>query len=527
VESCDGIDNDGNGFVDDIDAQDDGDEIPYCEDNCPTVFNLDQSDVDVDGIGDACDCDLVIDTDECPTTRGCTDDDGDGFWAAGGACTPVPGLADCIDNPDVGRNANPLRAEFCGDLDGLDNDCDGLADEEDSDCRGLSADVARPVAVAFDPISGEPTVISEVKVPMCNFVLEPTLPSPCGGGVDVPIQYLEVLSTNPGDLAAARIQNTGDRPMSVVRYSPLSGALTDCVIDALPPGGSVSVFPQSGTVAVALHPEEDSPCGGGPFDLELQVEAEGFISSVFEDRDKDRLEDNSEDPCIDVDGDGYGAEGPFGVNNCPLTGIDCDDSDPSSFPGATERCDGRDNNCNNEVDEGFSYGAALLLDEDFESGDGGFSVETISGNNDWQLTTTFGGGSLVFSSTRYGTDGAFDGSPEHSALQSPSFPIPVGETILLQFDSYASNAGGCPGDGRDGEVLEWFDGASWQPIVSCPTSPLNDEFANRPFDRFTFPVPLGETQTSLRVRWRFDSGEPLFTDGWYIDNVKVYSCTPN
>lgn len=30
---------------------------------------------------------------------------------------------------------------------------------------------------------------------------------------------------------------------------------------------------------------------------------------------------------------------------------DCDDSDPSSFPGAVELCDGRDNDCNNIVDD--------------------------------------------------------------------------------------------------------------------------------------------------------------------------------
>ncbi len=34
----------------------DGDGIPSCTDNCPTVANADQSDLDGDGVGDACDC---------------------------------------------------------------------------------------------------------------------------------------------------------------------------------------------------------------------------------------------------------------------------------------------------------------------------------------------------------------------------------------------------------------------------------------------------------------------------------------
>ncbi|RLJ09685.1 MAG: hypothetical protein DRP15_02830, partial [Candidatus Aenigmatarchaeota archaeon] len=51
-----------------------------------------------------------------------------------------------------------------------------------------------------------------------------------------------------------------------------------------------------------------------------------------------------EPECIDNDGDGYG-------DNCEL-GSDCDDNNPNINPGAEEICDGIDNNCNNEIDEG-------------------------------------------------------------------------------------------------------------------------------------------------------------------------------
>ena len=59
------------------------------------------------------------------------------------------------------------------------------------------------------------------------------------------------------------------------------------------------------------------------------------------------------DAQVDVDGDGFSAA------------EDCDDNDASVFPGATEVCDGVDNNCENGVDEGVA--STWYTDED---GDG-------------------------------------------------------------------------------------------------------------------------------------------------------------
>jgi hypothetical protein len=60
----------------------------------------------------------------------------------------------------------------------------------------------------------------------------------------------------------------------------------------------------------------------------------------------DQLDTNNNgigDACeIDSDGDGY------------LAFDDCDDSDPSVNPGATEVCDGIDNDCDDFIDEGFT-----------------------------------------------------------------------------------------------------------------------------------------------------------------------------
>ena len=50
--------------------------------------------------------------------------------------------------------------------------------------------------------------------------------------------------------------------------------------------------------------------------------------------------------CLDEDGDGFGI-------GADCTGLDCDDSSDDTFPSAIELCDGRDNNCDENIDEGF------------------------------------------------------------------------------------------------------------------------------------------------------------------------------
>ena len=100
----------------------------------------------------------------------------------------------------------------------------------------------------------------------------------------------------------------------------------------------------------------------------------GFTDEGFLDTDKDGKAD-----CIDQDddGDGVGDE----TDNCPLVVnpdqtdsdldgkgdacdedmdgdgfpnlVDCDPLDPATYPGAQEICDGKDNNCNQQIDEGL------------------------------------------------------------------------------------------------------------------------------------------------------------------------------
>ena len=75
---------------------------------------------------------------------------------------------------------------------------------------------------------------------------------------------------------------------------------------------------------------------------------------------------SAEPNCTDADGDGYGVGD---TGSCPLCVSeakceeDCNDSDISINPGLADTCDGKDNNCNDEIDE------VIACEENFDCPD--------------------------------------------------------------------------------------------------------------------------------------------------------------
>ncbi|HEX6273468.1 MAG TPA: putative metal-binding motif-containing protein, partial [Polyangiaceae bacterium] len=127
-------------------------------------------------------------------------------------------------------------------------------------------------------------------------------------------------------------------------------------------GSGGSTFPECRTSADCVVADPCVP----PRCIELDVEGELQFRCVPEPVICDDLDECTLDRCepatglcrherpADADGDGYLALPPPEIPaRCGVW--DCDDADASVRPGAGEVCDGRDNDCNDAIDEGFDY----------------------------------------------------------------------------------------------------------------------------------------------------------------------------
>ncbi len=348
-DNCDGqADNDivYQSYYPDLDGDGFGQKGGAAESSCSVVpgkVTNDQDCNDMDatvkpGAPESCngsddDCDGAVD-DGLAFSSWWPDADGDGYGAANGtpvsACKPVTGRAnnnlDCSDsNPSV----KPGAPEVCN---GSDDDCDGTVDDgltftnyyADADGDGYGA--GTPIN-ACQPIAGR--VTNNLDCNDANAAVKPGAPESCNGSDD-------------------DCDGTADDGLAFASYWP----------DADGDGyGSKSASPQSACAPVSGKVTNNGDCD----DTRSSVNpAATEVCNGLDDECDGQVDDGLTfaNYWPDADGDGYGSKNASPQSACaPVSGKvtnngDCDDGDVDAHPGAAERCNQKDDNCDGQVDNG-------------------------------------------------------------------------------------------------------------------------------------------------------------------------------
>lgn len=353
TEVCDGIDNDCDGQIDEgltfktyyVDKDGDGYGISTSStSSCKPLEGYallagdcdDSNDNVYPGSKEICDnldndCNELIDDGAEPITF-YRDWDGDGYGNSGQtriSCEPPPGyVARAGDCNDRDRNIHPGASEIC---DGKDNDCNGEIDEglstsiyyRDADGDGYGnpsqsiVDCKKPggyVARAGD-CNDSNSAVYPGAIELCD-----NLDNDCDGDIDEGVATLTYYRDADGD-------GYGNSSQSVIDCSRPSGYALQ--------GGDCNDNDSS------IHPGASESCDGKDNDCNNQIDDGVTINTYYR----------------DADGDGYGNSS-NSVQDCSApngyvsNNTDCNDGNANIHPGATEACDGVDNNCNSQTDEG-------------------------------------------------------------------------------------------------------------------------------------------------------------------------------
>ena len=386
IEICDGQDNDCNGSLLPVEIDNDFDTFVECI-------------IDVNGWDGTS---SVVGGDDCddgdatlfPTRVWFADTDVDGFGDAGNtqiACIQPTGfIADDSDCDDSDATVYPSAPEFC---DGQDNDCNGslLSVEIDTD-----ADSYVDCTIDAGGWDGTSSVVGGDDCNPENALIFPTATELLNDGVD---QNCDSQELCPSD---SDLDGFGDSDLGTGLSTALdcfqtgfSGNDTDCDdTNAFAYPGAAEL---DSLTACMLDVDGDNYGDVSPGNIAIAsgMDCDDGNSVIFPTA-TEGINDGIDQNCdlqelcyLDFDLDGHGN---IGANTSLSTSLsctgdsgfstvadDCDDSDDTVYPTASELCDGQDNGCNGvlPVDE---------IDNDFDT-----FVECTVDSNGWDGVNIQGG----------------------------------------------------------------------------------------------------------------------------------------
>ena len=384
-ERCNGVDDDCDGDIDEDDAidastwfrDDDGDgfgDPDATHQACTQPSGWVQSYGDCDDANaaihpdalEACnevddDCDDRIDEDPTDAPTWYSDDDADGYGDPDSerlACEQPSGMvADASDCDDLQDSVNPAATERCN---GHDDDCDGQTDEDDSedvlpwwvDVDGDGYGDSSVETTACEPPSGYAAPTAQVDCDDADATINPGASETCNGVDD---DCDGTADETAVDMGTWYQDSDGDGYGDSIHSRAACDAPSGYVAD-----GSDCVDWDAG-----IHPGASETCDGVDEDCDGAVDDGAIDMSTW---------------YADADGDGYGDAGSTS-SACDLPSghsadsSDCDDGDAGVHPGASETCDGVDQDCDGTADDG-----AIDMDTWYGDADGDGYGDASSGS---------------------------------------------------------------------------------------------------------------------------------------------------